>query len=974
MTFQGMGSIFLDELAFQKLWIDRETEKNNGCKNLEKEKNVTLLRNKIEGWGSLIVGIFFISGIAGFGSYHALYMENGVPINDSGYYSQTPEMLSLFDQVSPVDLYDKEFLPGNIFPESYLLYVYPDIVKKRYQGMVKIYFKCVAPTSTVVFHSSQHTISKIKLMDVSNIEVRIKNKYRNRDKQYVVLQLDKALVNGTYYNLLVGFENDLTENSDSGIYLTRYFDGSQKPHQMISTMFEPRTARKSFPCFDEPIYKARFKVIIQHVKDYFALSNMPAEKKVSVDKNVETFFETSVPMSSYLVVFAITEYQFRELVTSSNTKIRAFAPIERLDETELALSIAPLALKFYSEKFQINYSLPKLDLVPVTELTATADENWGMIVFQENSLLYKDESVFNIEFTTKTINHEVAHQWFGNLVTMKSWNDLWLKESFATFLQSLPTSKYYPTWDVQSSSYIENYVSSFNTDASRYTHAILPNATDLSTLESMYDVITYSKGASVLAMIKHLIGEKNFFEGLRNFLLKYQYSNAGSDDFFMTLNESQSSIDLVDFSKKWITTAGFPLVTVIRKENQLLFNQKKFLLYGVEDENPTWPISLSVRFFLNNGSISNSILLLTSREALIDAPDNITMYKVNMGAFGFYQVNYDKNNWLALLSQMKEKHTIFSVIDRSNILNDVFHLSKYNYVSFQLSLMFTEYLKNETHYAPWFIGLQYLKLLQDMLFDEAESTCLKSYILDQIEPVIMELNLKKEHSHVETKLISLLVSTAVMYEYKSLAVELNNWFLRWLISADVKIPKNIYSSVLYVGIKYGTVEQWEILFDRYLKSVSYKDTQLYLSGLASTDNTDLIRRLLLYSSNDTIVAKNHRLFLLKALCSNRNGRYFVQHHIIKEWDRLYENMKGFGNLKSLLQDCFGNGKTYSEYGYFLDFMKEKNLGRFKLEGLKILDQININIKMVNRKDEIASWLYTVRPICNLDKKNRIEYN
>ena len=249
-----MGSFLLDELAFHKLWIVSEEENNGKVKCREdgfKEEKISAKQktgiSNVKGWSSLLIGIFFVSGIAGIGSYQALYSENAfTPYNDIGYSIQTPETAYIFDQVQPSDVYDKEQLPGDILPESYLLYVYPDILNKKYQGVIKIHLKCVFPTSAIVFHSSQHTISKVKLVDNNNVEVGIKSKYKNDRKQYVVLQLDKELLNGTYYDLIVGFQNVLSYNVNNGIYLTNYLDGNQKQQLVFINLFILTIFRNKF--------------------------------------------------------------------------------------------------------------------------------------------------------------------------------------------------------------------------------------------------------------------------------------------------------------------------------------------------------------------------------------------------------------------------------------------------------------------------------------------------------------------------------------------------------------------------------------------------------------------------------------------------------------------------------------------------------------------------------------------------------
>jgi len=438
-----------------------------------------------------------------------------------------------------------------------------------------------------------------------------------------ILKLSVGKFEGT---IEVDFEKEIPE-SLVGIYkITR-------KEFMITTQFEASHARDMFPCIDHPAYKAIFELTIKIRKDLDAISNMPIEKIEFEDEKKVIKFKPTPKMSTYLLYLGISK--FEEIKDKyRNIDIIVATTQGKISKGKLALEFAKNFLEFYEKYYGIEYSLPKLHLIAVPEFAYGAMENWGAITFRESALLLDENSPLSHKRrVATTVAHELAHLWFGDLVTMKWWDDLWLNESFATFMSYKAVASKYPEWRVQDNFFLNEQAIAFNKDALASTHPIEAKVKEPEEVEQLFDEISYSKGASVLRMIESYLGEEEFRKGIQIYLKKFSYGNAEGKDLWLSLEEA-SKKGIEKIMEEWIKKKGYPYLAIKTEGSKIKIRQERFSFNEKSEEIWSIPLTLEV-----NGKIKNFIF--DKKEATIDFGEEIKKLKVNLNRAGFYRVFYD---------------------------------------------------------------------------------------------------------------------------------------------------------------------------------------------------------------------------------------------------------------------------------------------------------------------------------------------
>ena len=441
----------------------------------------------------------------------------------------------------------------------------------------------------------------------------------------------------------------------TGLYLARTPDGSE----MISTQFESIGARRAFPCFDEPLLKATFSLKVTIDSYLEAISNMPVKSIIQKNERKTVEFRTTPRMPTYLIYIGIGVFK---TICRKHANIDLYLTGLSLhtDTTEFPLDVAEKCIDFFNKYTGIPYMLPKLHLISVPEFAAGAMENWGAITFRETALLYNESSGnASKKRIASVIAHEIAHQWFGDLVTMKYWNDLWLNESFATHMGNKAIESIYPEWGITSDLLITDGRGAFLVDSLESSNPVSPAETDMDKMGERSNEITYGKGAMILRMVEGYVGSERFREGLRNYLESYSYSNAEAKDFWNSISKS-SEIDVSGMMDAWITREGYPLITV-QEEANISLTQERFLLSGKRDER-LWPIPLTVK--RKNGIES---ILFNRKESEIERKG---FKKLNHDESGFYRVIYTDRFY----AELDPSDEYLTEPDKIGIVSDLYAL------------------------------------------------------------------------------------------------------------------------------------------------------------------------------------------------------------------------------------------------------------------------------------------------------------
>ncbi|BCU70280.1 M1 family metallopeptidase [Stygiolobus caldivivus] len=476
----------------------------------------------------------------------------------------------------------------------------------------------------------------------------------------------------------VEFEGKVKETGLVGIYKAPY-----NGKYIISTQFESSHAREFIPCVDHPAYKAIFKISVKVDRDLDVISNMPAEKVVETEdgKKVVEFKETP-KMSTYLLYLGIGKFEEIRDKLEDIDVIVATVP-GKISKGKLALEVAKKAIEFYNNYFGIKYQLPKEHLIAVPEFAFGAMENWGAITFRETALLADENSSFaQKRRVASVIAHELAHQWFGDLVTMKWWDDLWLNESFATFMSYKAVDALFPSWDFWAEFLMDETSSAMFRDSLSTTHPIEAHVESPEEAEQIFDDISYGKGASILRMVEAYIGKEAFQRGIQYYLQKYKFSNATGNDFWVSL-EQGSGQPVSEIVKDWITKDGYPLIHVNVEGRKIRLIQERFAFTNTTPRVYVIPITLDI-----NGK--KTTFLMKDESVTIEAEEDVKSLKLNLDRTGFYRVLYDD---VGLFFDSSPNH-----LERWGLLDDYYNFLLAGKIGYETYENIVRNLMNDDNY------------------------------------------------------------------------------------------------------------------------------------------------------------------------------------------------------------------------------------------------------------------------------------
>lgn len=504
------------------------------------------------------------------------------------------------------------------------------------------------------------------------------------EDEIVVFKFDEILPVGAGV-LAMKFEGTLNDQM-KGFYRSTYEHNGEKKNMAV-TQFEPTDARRCFPCWDEPAFKSTFKIMLEVPSELVALSNMPVvEEKLKGPVKTLTFQESPI-MSTYLVAAVVGLFDFVEASSSDGTLVRVYCQVGKANQGKFALDVAVKTLDVYTKYFALPYSLPKLDMVAIPDFSAGAMENYGLVTYRETALLYDDRhsAAANKQRVAVVVAHELAHQWFGNLVTMEWWTHLWLNEGFATWVSYLAADALFPEWKIWTQ-FLDDYTMGLRLDALAESHPIEVDINHAREIDEIFDAISYRKGASLIRMLQNYLGAECFQRSLASYIKRFSCSNAKTEDLWTVLEE-ESGEPVKTLMDSWTKQKGYPVVYVNIKEGKLQFEQTQFLSSGSSGEG-LWivPITLccgsyaSQKKFLLKGKhekldmkeLTNSSSAASSLMGTGNQQSGQFWIKFNVDQTGFYRVKYDDELAAGIRHAIEANQ--LSAMDRYGILDDAYAL------------------------------------------------------------------------------------------------------------------------------------------------------------------------------------------------------------------------------------------------------------------------------------------------------------
>jgi aminopeptidase N len=563
-------------------------------------------------------------------------------------------------------------LPKEVVPAEYSIRVVPNIDKLTFTGTETVKLSVRSPVQKLVLNALELEITQAsldgKMLPTSAIKI-------EKENELLTLALPSELTPGDH-TLALSFSGKINQQGQ-GLFYARYQEqGSGKRKIMLGTQFEATDARRFFPCWDEPVFRARFQLSAVVPENWLAVSNMPIESEKKIGGGKEVRFAATPSMSSYLNVFVAGEL---DLIDSriGPTQIRVIATKGKAEMGRYALEATAQILQYYNEYFGVAYPLPKLDQIALPGGFGGAMENWGGITYFETGLLFdpKNSSAETKQNIYEVVAHEMAHMWFGDLVTMAWWDNLWLNEGFASWMGTKCTAQFNPQWEVWLRRNLPRDPTrrvgiakeqAMEGDARSTTHPIQQPVATEAEANSAFDDITYKKGQSFLRMLESFLGEDVFRDGIRRYIAAHKYSNSTTADLWNALSEV-SKKPVGEIAAGWTEQPGFPVVKVRREgEGKVRLTQERFTVNFKNAPPLEWRIPLT---YLVVGK-APATLLMTNK---IDKLQNISAdraLKLNVNGAGNYRVEYDEPSWNLLLQALPN----LGVEDRVNLLSDAWAL------------------------------------------------------------------------------------------------------------------------------------------------------------------------------------------------------------------------------------------------------------------------------------------------------------
>ncbi|KAG2475125.1 MAG: Aminopeptidase [Nitrosopumilales archaeon] len=826
-----------------------------------------------------------------------------------------------------------------IFPINYDIAFEPDLSHSRFRGTETVLLKITKPSSTIVLNCAEISIKSCHLIWKTKV-LKVKTRLDKKTEK-LTIKISKK-VRGTA-KLFIDFEGILNDRL-LGFYKSEYADNIGRKKYLATTQFEAADARKAFPCWDEPEAKATFDVSLIVENKFTALSNMPIKSKKKIGQKTIYKFERTPIMSTYLLYLGVGEFEFLTSKVGS-ILIRVVTTKGKKKQGKLALELTKKFLNFYQKYFGIKYPLPKLDVIAVPDFAAGAMENWGAITFRETILLYdpKTSSTQTKQRIAEVIAHELTHQWFGNLVTMKWWNDLWLNESFATFMATKAVAKLYPEWDFWDQFLKTSMNEAMNLDALKTSHPIDVKVKNPDEVREIFDSISYEKGGCTLRMLEDFLGEANFRKGLRSYLTKHKYANATTQDLWNSLSRV-SKKPVKKMMNTWIKQVGYPLVEAKLKNSRIYLSQNRFLIEDAKKfEKGTWSIPISI--ICPTESISR---LMTKKSDSISIRKDNDWFKINFARKGFYRVKYDEaslENFSALIEGKK-----LSNIDRWSIENDLFALCLTGKVTLRNYLNFVESYFEDDDYLVSSDLASRLYFIYFMLSRESYSDEIKDYVRRYFERIFDRLGWepKKNEKHTLTLFRSFAITALGKLGDDKIIAEAKLRFNQHLknpnsLNPDLRLA--VYSLVAWSG----SAKMHSKMMQLYKRASMQEEKIRFLTALSNFQNEKLLLKTLEFSLSNKVRSQN--LFVpLNSIASNPCGKNIVWPWMKRNWKKL---TKKFGIGNPLAIRIIGSLSTVDvkKEGEIRKFFKKNPLPGTERKLEQTLEKVRINSRFVERVSE-----------------------
>ncbi|XP_044763232.1 aminopeptidase N-like isoform X2 [Coccinella septempunctata] len=818
-------------------------------------------------------------------------------------------------------------LPVELEPLYYKLNLVPDFQRQTIDGTVEIRLRANEDKYEVIFNVKDLRIdsnyTELRLAN-SNQTVELEDQEQIPSERFRITTKE-PLKKGETYVLVLKYDTDFNSHL-LGIYNSRYFDGrNKKTKSLVSTQFSPIDARRGFPCFDEPSFKSIFSISIARPTSLSTVSNMPkkGDPQPFEDRKdwVWDHYEDTPPIPTYLVAFVISDFKS---ATASRPSTELWATQSFLSQTQYAADLLPVMINYLQSYLNVSFPVKKLDLVAIPEFGFGAMENWGLITFRESMLLFdrNNTSIEDQKNIAHVLAHELAHQWFGNLVTPKWWDDLWLKEGFSTYLSYLAVAKAHPKWTYTQEIFPNELTKALENDAYLSSEAVSKQIKNNKQIRQIFGAGSYSKGACLVRMLNNFLTEPTFLKGVKYYLDRYKFKNADHKDLLKCFDDAAAEnvnpfvnfTNVGDIMENWISKPGFPVLTITTnmETKAITIRQKRFSLEGSSDDTLWW-VPISIATDLDPDFRDSSPKAWLQGESITLPVNFANWYIVNVNQTGYYMVNYDEQIWRALIKDIMN----VPPLTRAQLIGDSMELAKANLLDYDIPLrLIANMAVNDKMimFVPTLVAFNKLEFLSDMLINTPAFGLFENYH----KTIFKDTYHTVDFSNTLDDYLSLrIMKTVLEWSCRSVesrcAILAHSLYRKWM-QGSIVIQPNVRHIVYCTAIRQGGKAEWDFAYHEYRRTNSPTEKNVLLDALGCTKQEWLLSRMLkailegqtsylnIVLDDETYsmrIQDADRIF--ESIANNKAGSQLAFNFLRRNWDDLREHLgEGFDILNKLI--------------------------------------------------------------------------
>ena len=860
---------------------------------------------------------------------------------------------------------DAVVLPETARPSKYRIKLQPDLKNFTFDGEQSVDLLILEATSAIVLNSIDLEISNTTL-HANGTTLTSKSVTIDKDAETATLDFGETIQPGDA-RLEMVFTGGLNDKL-MGFYRSEYTSQDGETRYLATTQFEPTDARRAFPCWDEPAKKATFEVTLVFSDEYQAVSNTPVVEEAVPGPGLKSvrFAETPI-MSTYLLAFIVGNLTSIEERAAGGTTVGVWTTPGKEDQASFALDTSVKLLSYFNEYFGIPYPLPKLDHIAIPDFAAGAMENWGAVTYRETALLVDPDnsSAGTRQRVAEVIAHEMAHMWFGDLVTMEWWDDLWLNESFASWMGNKAVDWLFPEWEMWTQFVNMDTNRALSLDGLKNSHPIEQAVKNPAEVSQLFDAISYSKGASVIRMLENFLGEESFRKGLNRYLSSHMYDNARTEDLWSAL-ETESGRPVTAIMDSWVKQMGYPVLQVESDrtggQTTLSVTQERFVydrLLGdggpdSDSDNEVWRVPVSA----SQGSEESAVTVMDGRQTQIDVPGSGDGWvKLNPLQTGFFRVNYSTEDWQRLVPAIESLE--LHATDRLGVQNDAYALSRAGLLPVTQFLSLAQAYKNEDDASVWSDLASNLRDIEQLISDEAIHPAYQGFAREIFGPAARKIGWepKSGEGHLDALLRSTVLSQAGSYHDPDVTAQASERFQKYLQDRETLAP-NLRGVVFALAAQSGGKDVYDQIWGLEGETDLAEEKIRLLMSLTRFQRPELLNSTLADSLSAKVRSQDS-ITLVAGVAANPKGRDLAWEFVKDNWaefDRRYGG-GGFG-LMRLVSICshFNSQEKADEVD---SFFAEHPAPAAERTIRQALERVRLNIKWLEQnRQELTDWFVT----------------